>query len=581
MKGGKCKNCGGGEIDTDPARGDAVCTNCGSVLESNIIVATVQFEERAAGAVSVLGQFVSSESKGAPRGLGPNFQSGFHTESRELTLSKAKKKITQLAQILRVNQTCIDMAFNFFKMALNRQLTRGRRTENVIGACLYMTCRLEGTPHMLIDFCDALDIGGVYTLGRTFLRLATALCIKVPTPDPSLYVMRFAGALAFGKKTHAVTVTALRLIARMKRDSIHTGRHASGLCGAALLMAARLHDFNRTVNDIVSIVKVHESTLRKRLMEFGETPSSLLSLDEFMTVDLEEEQDPPSFRAARKKDRGITKIPNSDELDQRFIALQAEIEKELKKTRKRPRFFAGAVDSIDTMALEATVEELSRALEEPHQGGIPPTYETLRLDRDPPPQDTASNASSDDLTGLDDEELDAYILTPDEVKFKNQTWMSSNADFLEKEKEREELRKAKEATKPDRKKKRGGKKGGRSQPIAGSAFEAIEKMLQEKKLSNKINYEVLKNLTLPEVKPKEEVKPVVAGPSSEPEEKRQKKDDEDKTKEDEVIEEDVEEDVDEVPVENTEMSLADMLSQHRNDDDDADDYIHDMDEDDY
>lgn len=40
-----------------------------------------------------------------------------------------------------------------------------------------------------------------------------------------------------------------------------------------------------------------------RLMEFGDTPSSSLTLDEFMTVDLEEEQDPPAFKAARKKDR--------------------------------------------------------------------------------------------------------------------------------------------------------------------------------------------------------------------------------------------------------------------------------------
>lgn len=44
-------------------------------------------------------------------------------------------------------------------------------------------------------------------------------------------------------------------------------------------------------------------SLIHRLMEFGDTPSSALTLDEFMTVDLEEEQDPPAFKAARKKDR--------------------------------------------------------------------------------------------------------------------------------------------------------------------------------------------------------------------------------------------------------------------------------------
>jgi transcription factor IIIB subunit 2 len=80
----------------------------------------------------------------------------------------------------------------------------------------------------------------------------------------------------------------------------------SGLCGAALLIASRLYNFNRSVSDVIKVVKVHESTLRKRLNEFGETPTSLLTLDEFMNVDLDamtEEQDPPSFKAARKRDK--------------------------------------------------------------------------------------------------------------------------------------------------------------------------------------------------------------------------------------------------------------------------------------
>ncbi len=38
----KCNGCGSTDIDVDPARGDAVCTNCGSVLESNIIVSDIQ-----------------------------------------------------------------------------------------------------------------------------------------------------------------------------------------------------------------------------------------------------------------------------------------------------------------------------------------------------------------------------------------------------------------------------------------------------------------------------------------------------------------------------------------------------------
>lgn len=58
-----CSHCGGTDIEYDQARGDAVCTGCGSVLEDNIIVSEVTFAENGGGGSSVMGQFVSSESK--------------------------------------------------------------------------------------------------------------------------------------------------------------------------------------------------------------------------------------------------------------------------------------------------------------------------------------------------------------------------------------------------------------------------------------------------------------------------------------------------------------------------------------
>lgn len=38
--------------------------------------------------------------------------------------------------------------------------------------------------------------------------------------------------LEFGEKNHEVSMTAMRLVQRMKRDWMHTGRRPSGLCGA-------------------------------------------------------------------------------------------------------------------------------------------------------------------------------------------------------------------------------------------------------------------------------------------------------------------------------------------------------------
>lgn len=555
-----CANCGCSEIDTDPARGDAVCMGCGSVLENNIIVSEIQFEENAHGGSRAIGQLITMD--GGPSHTMAGFHHGAGKESRELTLMKARKKIVQVAERLRLNQHCIEMAFNFYKMALARHLTRGRRSSHVIAACVYMVCRIENSSHMLLDLSDVVQVN-VYELGKTFLKLSAALCINIPAIDPCLYITRFAHHLEFGDKTHEVSMTALRMVQRMKRDWMHTGRRPSGLCGAALLVASRLHDFNRTIRDLVRIVKVCETTIRKRLTEFGETPSSKLTLDEFMTIDLEEEQDPPCFKAARKKQKQILEEQGRlEKVSEEISQLQKKIEAELEDRRRkvRGRFASRARDerlseeeenrishefimgnTMETIGAclndsqqsnedsaasgSATEDSLSERLvlrqehddsdpddvecvgiEKPKQQSsivtsLRPTAATLGLKesieecmRVRDCAETTTESGVLDLEGLDDEELDAYIMTDAEVRLKTKFWMETHAEYL-KEMEEKEARKALEAeenaNKPEVKKRKRRKRA----PIqANTAGEAIEKMLQEKRISNKINYDVLKSL---------------------------------------------------------------------------------------
>lgn len=77
MTGRVCRGCGGTDIELDAARGDAVCTGCGSVLEDNIIVSEVQFVENSGGGSSAVGQFVSLDGgSGAARGRGGTEERG-------------------------------------------------------------------------------------------------------------------------------------------------------------------------------------------------------------------------------------------------------------------------------------------------------------------------------------------------------------------------------------------------------------------------------------------------------------------------------------------------------------------------
>ncbi|EDW24090.1 GL23944 [Drosophila persimilis] len=528
----KCRNCGSNEIEEDNTRGDRVCTNCGSVLEDSLIVSEVQFEEVGHGAAAI-GQFVSAESSGGATNYGyGKFQVGSGTESREVTIKKAKKDITLLCQQLQLSQHYADTALNFFKMALSRHLTRGRKSTHIYAACVYMTCRTEGTSHLLIDISDVQQICS-YELGRTYLKLSHALCINIPSVDPCLYIMRFANRLQLGAKTHEVSMTALRIVQRMKKDCMHSGRRPTGLCGAALLIAARMHDFSRTMVDVIGVVKIHESTLRKRLSEFAETPSGGLTLEEFMTVDLEREQDPPSFRAARKKDRERIKDMGEHELTELQKEIDAHLEKDLGKysssvfrqlTKIKGDTSFGSEPGTPKSVCENDIEmedsrqfieqsnaaiikdliEHNEDVKKTEPGSLMAGIEGLRPDIEAICRVTQSELEDVErakqpletelvIDDLNDDELDQYVLTEDEAVTKLEMWKNMNAEYLQEQKERDErLAKEREEGKPEKKKRKPRKKVIGPSSTAG---EAIEKMLQEKKISSKINYDILKTLT--------------------------------------------------------------------------------------
>ncbi|KJH42020.1 transcription factor TFIIB repeat-containing domain protein [Dictyocaulus viviparus] len=334
----KCPNCGCSEIDEDPGRGDATCTKCGTVLEESIVVLENQFQERSGGAGHTLvGQFVSIERAQSQSCV--NSHGLVSQESREVTFARGRKLIEEIASQLRINQHCIDTSYNFFKMCVSRNLTRGRIRSHVVASCLYMTCRLENTAHLLLDFSDVTQVN-VFDLGRTLSFLSRSLRINLPSTDPCLYIMRFACLLEFGEKQKEVVNLATRLVQRMKRDWLSTGRRPTGLCGAALLLAARSYNFNRSISDIVRVVHISESVVRKRLEEFSQTPSSALTIDEFSTVDLEHCEDPPAYRESLRKAREEQVAKEREaaaRMEKDIIPIEEELERALEKKR-RERF---------------------------------------------------------------------------------------------------------------------------------------------------------------------------------------------------------------------------------------------------
>jgi len=304
----------------------------------------------------------------------------------------------------------------------------------------------------------------------------------------------------------------------MKRDWMQVGRRPAGICGAGLLIAARLHGFRRTQREIMQVVKIGDVTLRKRLMEFEDTPSGKLTPEEFETIDLEEEADPPAFLAARKRAKGASQKRTEADADADADKEDEVIMDELEKTSKDLEAEMGEAEMGEAEMGEGEREGGDRPLEggeartRPGSGSGSAAAEAVsssssranpaptRKTTDVTAVTAASSGKFDpnapedaNLSDVDDEEIDQIILTDEESELKSRLWHEMNKVYLE---EQEAKRKAIEsglAPKEHKKKKK--KKQDKTLPVpAESAIEATKKMLAQKKFSKKINYEVLEGL---------------------------------------------------------------------------------------
>jgi len=302
----KCPKCSSRDIDFQESAGVSICVNCGTVVEENTIVSSIEFQETGDRS-HVIGQYVSATCSkpfmSSSRLMGRHLDG---RDSRDATLFNARRTISQLASTLKLPQLYIDRAYRLYQLALQRNFIFGRRQAHVSAACLYIICRQEKSPHLLIDFSDALQIN-VYLLGKAFLHFLKVLNLSLPVVDPSLYIHRYASKLEFGDKMNAVILSALRIISRLKKDWIVIGRRPDGVCAAALLISSRAHGFNVTQENTANLFKIAQDTLRRRLVEFKNTPSAQLNLEEFHVNDLELEFDPPAFinNVVDENDEGV------------------------------------------------------------------------------------------------------------------------------------------------------------------------------------------------------------------------------------------------------------------------------------
>ena len=476
-----CKTCGGRTFSREyhTASGDLACNSCGTVMEENPIVSEVTFGENSAGAATVQGSYISNDQSHASFGNGRG-----SLESREQTIQNGKRRIRNVALALGIPDHVSDSAHQWFKLALTNNFVQGRRSQNVIAACLYIACRKYNTHHMLIDFSSRLQVS-VYAIGATFLKMVKSLHITgLPLVDPSLFIQHFADKLDFGKQTRKVVEDAKKLAKRMADDWIKEGRRPASIAGACLLLAARMNNFRRTHLEIVAVTHVGAQTLQKRIREFKNTKASSLTVQELRKGDTEREklmreekgpEMPPSFqKGVAREEKMVDELESLDKVEEDMMndpvlgamledaeISEEEIQSVIKKLlgrkkddikRKLPQkiVYEDGVTKLEigeanNINVEPNLDMDFSSLNDTTRLGPRDNVDLLRMIEVNRPRNLSTALPKtedilkkipDDETELeqlkliDDAELDSFILTPEESRVKEQLWVGTNQTFL-------------------------------------------------------------------------------------------------------------------------------------------------------
>jgi transcription factor IIIB subunit 2 len=294
--------------DLQEQDGQLVCLSCGTVVSDSVIVNEITFGEASSGAPLVQGTTVHEGQRFAKTAT-TGFRRGGRTsdETHENNMRQGKDELQRLANVLQIMHL-YEKATNLYEMARIHSFQRPMK-ENAAVA-LYVACRqTPGNTTMLIDFAEQIKMN-VYDLGATYKAFVKKISMKQQLDDiPSIEIepllLKFAKRLEFGDSIKQVANDAAAILARMDRDWMVTGRQPMGLCGACLILAARMNNFRRSVREVVYVVKASDITIIKRLNEFQATEAGRLTVQDFRKYGnkLKRQADPPSLIRSREAKR--------------------------------------------------------------------------------------------------------------------------------------------------------------------------------------------------------------------------------------------------------------------------------------
>lgn len=269
------------EVVLDHAAGDAVCSECGLVLESHSVDEKSEWRTfanesgdtdpaRVGGPSNPLltdGGLSTVISK--PNGTTSDFLTSSlgrwqnRGSNPDRTLILAFKTMTTMSDRLGLVATIKDRANEIYKKVEDQKSSRGRNQDAILAACLYIACRQEDKPRTVKEICSVANGATKKEIGRAKEYIIKQLehemgqSVEIGTIHAADFMRRFCSNLGMANQTVKAAQEAVG-----KAEGFDIRRSPISIAAAVIYIVTQLSDDKKPLKDVSLATGVAEGTIR-------------------------------------------------------------------------------------------------------------------------------------------------------------------------------------------------------------------------------------------------------------------------------------------------------------------------------
>jgi len=283
-----------GNIVTDVETGEVICSNCGMVISDKIqdinhserrIFSSEEASNKGSrrtgsptslakhdmGLSTIIGRInkdaagnkldvITSSNMSRLRTW--DIRTQYHTSTKK-NLVVAFNELDMLKDKLGLSDAIVENTAYIYRKSQARGLTKGRTTNALLAASVYLACREMGIPRTLKDITVASNLKQK-DIARNYRMIISALEMKIPNADPMKCIAKVANKANLTENTKRQAISIMK---EAIEKQISAGKNPMGLAATVLYISCLKTGEDTTQFQMAHAAGVTDVTVRNLLRE--------------------------------------------------------------------------------------------------------------------------------------------------------------------------------------------------------------------------------------------------------------------------------------------------------------------------